>query len=156
MSEIIDTPTLEEEEKTIIQKPKRKLNDAQKAAVAINLAKGRANLATKKQQQREEAQIKTNAIVIQKADKLKRISQKKEKQLKYIIGMDDDKTDEETDIEEIEEHIVKKPKKKRIIYRQESDSEEEVIIRKTPKKREPEQKQQPPEQKQQTFRINFC
>ena len=79
MSEIIETPTLVEEEETIIQKPKRKLNDNQKAAFAINLAKGRANLAAKKQKQKKEAQIKTNEIVIKKADKLKKLNEKKEK-----------------------------------------------------------------------------
>ena len=106
MSEVIENPTLEEEE-TIIQKPKCKLNENQMAAVAINLAKGRANLAAKKQKQKEEAQIiKTNEIVIKKADKLKRITAQKEQQVKTIIGDDDD------DVEEIIEHITKKPKKK--------------------------------------------
>ena len=148
MSEVIENPTLEEEE-TIIQKPKCKLNENQMAAVAINLAKGRANLAAKKQKQKEEAQIKTNEIVIKKADKLKRITAQKEQQVKTIIGDDDD------DVEEIIEHITKKPKKKRIIYKEESDSEEEVIVRKTPKKREVQQ-ERPPESKPQAFRINFC
>ena len=73
MTEIIENkPILEEEEDTIIQKPKRTLNKNKKKAVAINLAKGRAKLAEKKQQQKEEAQIKTNEIVIKKADKLNR------------------------------------------------------------------------------------
>ena len=88
MTEIIENNTIleEEEEDTIIQKPKikRTLNENQKKAVAINLAKGRAKLAEKKQQQKEEAQIKTNEIVIKKAEKLKKINERKEKKLKSI------------------------------------------------------------------------
>ena len=62
MSEIIEDAPVLEEENIIIQKPKRKLNENQRAAVAINLAKGRAKLAAKKQLQKEEAQIKTNKL----------------------------------------------------------------------------------------------
>ena len=119
MTEIIENKPVLEEEDTIIQKPKRKLNDNldfqrsktnfQKTAVAINLAKGRAKLAAKKQQQKEEAQIKTNEIAIKKAEKLKKITARKEQQVKTIIG-----DDGETDVEEIEEHIVKKPKRREL------------------------------------------
>ena len=40
---------IEKEEETITQKPKRKLNENQMAAITINLAKGRVILAEKKQ-----------------------------------------------------------------------------------------------------------
>ena len=69
-------------------------------------SKGSGKISGEKQQQKEEAQIKTNEIVIKKADKLKKINERKEKELKSIINYNDD------DVDEIEEHITKKPKKK--------------------------------------------
>ena len=95
--------------------------------------------------QKEEAQLKTNEIVIKKAKKLKSITARKERELKTMIGDDGD----DDDVDEIVEHITKKPKKKRIIYKTESDGEEEVTIKKAPNQKRAEPSQS-------TFRINFC
>ena len=119
------------EEETIVQKPKPKrvLNEKQKEAVAINLAKGRAKRDENRKLKMEEDKKKAEELIAKKAERILKTQTKKETQIKNLIGLDDNDNDEI-----IEERIIKKPKKKKIIYREESDSEEEVIIK--PKKRE--------------------
>ena len=119
------------EEETIVQKPKPKrvLNEKQKEAVAINLAKGRAKRDENRKLKMEEDKKKAEELIAKKAERILKTQTKKETQIKNLIGLDDNDNDEI-----IEERIIKKPKKKKIIYREESDSEEEVIIK--PKKKE--------------------
>jgi hypothetical protein len=117
-----------EEEETIVQKPKPKrvLNEKQKEAVAINLAKGRAKRDENRKLKMEEDKKIAEELIAKKAERIIKTKTKKEKELKTLIGLEDE--------ESVEERIIKKPKKKKIIYREESDSEEEIIIK--PKKRE--------------------
>ena len=119
------------EEETIVQKPKPKrvLNEKQKEAVAINLAKGRAKRDENRKLKMEEDKKKAEELIAKKAERILKTQTKKETQIKNLIGLDDNDNDEI-----VEERIIKKPKKKKIIYREESDSEEEVIIK--PKKKE--------------------
>ena len=148
MTDEIENPTLEEsgEEDKIIQKPKKKLTEKQKEIGRANLAKGRAILAEKKKKEKEEAQKRTDELIVKKAERLVKQKANKDEKLKRVIG----EIPEEVD--EIEERIIKKPKKKKIIYREESDSEEEVIVKPKPKRVAPETRQDP----KPMFRINFC
>jgi len=116
------------EEEIIVQKPKPKrvLNEKQKEAVAINLAKGRAKRDENRKLKLEEDKKNAEELIAKKAERMLKTKTKKETQIKNLIGLDDE--------ESIEERIIKKPKKKKIIYREESDSEEEIIIK--PKKKE--------------------
>ena len=136
-----------EEEKTL-QKPKAKkvVTEKQREIGRKNLEKGRAALAKKQEQAREEKKVMVEKKVIEKAEKLIKIKANKEKKIDKILGNNDDV--------EIEEHVTIKPKKKKIIYREESDSEEEVIVKtkKTEKPEKPEIKAKPSGP---TFRINF-
>ena len=118
------------EEEIIVQKPKPKrvLNEKQKEAVSINLAKGRAKRDENRKLKMEEDKKNAEELIAKKAERILKTKTKKETQIKNLIGLDDDDNDEI-----IEERIIKKPKKKKIIYREESDSEEEVIIK--PKKK---------------------
>lgn len=131
-------------EEVKIQKPKRTLNELQKATTTANLAKGRAVRDAKRQAKKEVDDIKKEqdkarltAIVEQKANKMATKQAKKETMLKQLIGVTDSETEEE-----VETRIFKKPKKKKIIYREESDSEEEVVIS---RKKRPEAHVTPPQ-----------
>ena len=140
------------EEETIVQKPKPKrvLNEKQKEAVAINLAKGRAKRDENRKLKMEEDKKKAEELIAKKAERILKTQTKKETQIKNLIGLDDNDNDEI-----IEERIIKKPKKKKIIYREESDSEEEVIIK--PKKKEIKKEiiVEPVIQQKPTFNIKF-
>jgi hypothetical protein len=120
---------VDKKEETIVQKPKRKLNEKQMETVKKNLAIGREKLKEKKKMEKEEAERrakeKTEQLVLKSAERIKKQVATKEKKIKEVIGF----TEENEDDVEIEEHIKIKPKKKRIIYREESDSEEEVIVK---------------------------
>lgn len=146
---ITDEPLAEVEEETIVQKPKvkRVLNEKQKEAVAINLAKGRAKRDENRKLKKEEDIKEAEKMVVKKAERILKTKTKKETQLKSLIGLDDNE-------EDIEERIIKKPKKKKIIYREESDSEEEVIIKRLPKKAI-DTPPVVPEVKKPTFNIRF-
>lgn len=126
---IEDTESVEEEKIVQKPKPKRVLNEKQKEAVAINLAKGRAKRDENRKLKMEEDKKKATELITKKAERILKTQTKKETQLKNLIGLDDNDNDEI-----IEERIIKKPKKKKIIYREESDSEEEIIIK--PKKKQ--------------------
>jgi hypothetical protein len=128
-----DEPNISSDEEAtetqIMQKPKRVLNEKQREAVKINLAKGREirdkNRAIKKEADKKMAE----EMIEKKAEKILKTKAKKESKIKELIGLEDNGGDED-----VEERIIKKPKKKKIIYREESDSEEELIIK--PKRKE--------------------
>ena len=138
---------LSEQEETI-QAPKKKkvLNENQRKAVAINLAKGRANLKIKQEQQRlhreerkEELKKVKEETILKKANQIKQNHNSKIEKTKTKINQiikDPDFGINSTEIYDEEEIVItKKPKKKRIIYREESDSEEEVVVKKMPKQK---------------------
>ena len=129
---------IEKIEATKTPKPKKILNENQMKAVSIDLAKGRENLKLKQEQQRldrekrkEELLNVKQEIILQKAQKIKKVQEKKIDKTKAKIDKIVDTGDVEYDEEEM--IITKKPKKKRIIYKEESDSEEEVVVKKAPK-----------------------
>lgn len=136
----------DKDESIIEQKPKKKrvLNEKQREAVAINLAKGRAKRDENRKLKQEENLKLKEELIVKKAQQIT----KKEEKLKNLIGLADDQPDE------IEERITKKPKKKKIIYREESESEEEVIIKKKEKKTLPKEAPPPPPVKP-SFGIKF-
>jgi len=147
---------VDKKEETIVQKPKRKLNEKQMETVKKNLAIGREKLKEKKKMEKEEAERrakeKTEQLVLKSAERIKKQVATKEKKIKEVIGF----TEENEDDVEIEEHIKIKPKKKRIIYREESDSEEEFIVKSKQRKNLPttipiEEKSIIPR-----FNIKFC
>ena len=70
--------------------------------------------------------VKKEKLIIEKAEKLKKKTEKQDQKLKKIFDVDGDV--------EVEEHIIKKPKVKKFIYREESDSEEEIIVKRPPNK----------------------
>ena len=138
---------LSEQEETI-QAPKKKkvLNENQRKAVAINLAKGRANLKIKQEQQRlhreerkEELKKVKEETILKKANQIKQNHNSKIEKTKTKINQiikDPDFGINSNEIYDEEETVItKKPKKKRIIYREESDSEEEVVVKKMPKQK---------------------
>ena len=142
MNEVLSEP-----EETI-QAPKKKkvLNENQRNAVAINLAKGRANLKIKQEQQRlhreerkEELKKVKEETILKKANQIKQNHNSKIEKTKTKINQiikDPDFGINSTEIYDEEETVItKKPKKKRIIYGEESDSEEEVVVKKMPKQK---------------------
>jgi hypothetical protein len=154
-----------------IQKPKRVLTEAQRAAALENMKKGQAALAVKRAAQRaaaeeREAQVKQERekqaqdfkMRTEKALNRKMNAIKREKDI--AAAMLKQAFSDDSDIEAVEEHIVKKPKKKRIIYREESDSEVDVVV-----KRRPAQQQQQTQHTDRSerngsalpmFNIKFC
>ena len=145
------TEDLEEEEPKQIQAPRKKkpLNENQRKAVALNLAKGRENLKKKQEQQRKEREERKEEMknvkeefILSKAQKIKEAHQKKVSKVKSKIEPPEFELNSKEVFDEEEVVITKKPKKKRIIYKEESDSEEEVIVRKSKPKQPVEIKKQ--------------
>ena len=132
---------LSEQEKIEAPKKKKVLNENQRKAVAINLAKGRENLKKKQEQQRidREQRQKELETSIRKANQIKQkhISKMEKTKTKvnktFSVKEPDFGIDSNEVYDEEETIITKKPKKKRIIYREESDSEEVVVVKRKPK-----------------------
>jgi len=136
----IESEELQDEDKIQKPKPKRVLNEKQRAAVAINLAKGREKIKIKQEQQRAEREARKEELlnvkqetILKKAENIKKVQMKKIDKTKAnidkIVNIPDVEYDEECTI------ITKKPKRKRVIYKEESDSEEEVTVKKVPKQK---------------------
>ena len=107
-------------------KPKRTLTEKQKET----LAKGRANLKAKKEQQLKDTQAYKDQMVILRAEQLKQ----HKKVLKKQVGLPPVSDNEDEEVEVV--YKAPKQKKKKIVYiESESESEEEVVYKKTPKKR---------------------
>jgi hypothetical protein len=155
LDEISDADDDEEIQKPV--KPKRVLNENQRKAVALNLAKGREKLKLKKQAQIEERnkQIESkkelkNTLIIKKADKLIKEKQKMKKQ----IGLEEDDEDDETPV-----IVVKKKKPQKIVYVEDDEEEEEpVYVKRVKKVLQPIETPKPieePKQINQPFRVRF-
>ena len=136
----IEPDQIQEEQSIQAPKPKRVLNANQRAAVAINLAKGREKIKIKQEQQRLDREARKEELlnvkqetILKKAENIKKVQQKKIDKTKAKIDKIVDIPDVEYDEEET--IITKKPKRKRVIYKEESDSEEEVIVKKVPKQK---------------------
>lgn len=136
----IEPDQIQEEQSIQAPKPKRVLNEKQRAAVAINLAKGREKIKLKQEQQRIEREARKEELlnvkqetILKKAENIKKVQMKKIDKTKAnidkIVNIPDVEYDEEETI------ITKKPKRKRVIYKEESDSEEEVTVKKVPKQK---------------------
>ena len=118
-----------------VPKVKRTLSDKQKET----LAKGRANLKIKKEQQLKETQYYKDEMVLLRAEQLKQHKKTLKKQVGYS-GRELE-SDSETDIRAIESVVckAKKPRKKKVVY-VESDSEseeEQIVYKKATKKKVP-------------------
>jgi hypothetical protein len=100
-------------------KPKKQLSEAQKAT----LAKGRANLKAKKEQQlKETAEYKDNMVLL-RAEQLKL----HKKNIKKSVGLPEVSDEDDEELVVKIEPRKRKPKKK-VVYISESESEEEEII----------------------------
>ena len=86
-----------------------------------------------REKRKEELINAKQEIIIEKAQKIKKVQEKKIDKTKAKIDKIVDTGNVEYD--EIEEIVTKKPKKKWIIYKTESDSEEELIVKKVPKQK---------------------
>lgn len=139
-----DIDNIDNTDNTPIQKPKRTLNEQQKANLAKGRELGRLRLKEKSNKVKEEKQQATdelqklqlansqlkNKAVIKKANELIKEKLKIKKTLDVPVENED--SDEEEIIIPIQ---PKKPKKKKVIYLPpESDSEEEIVYKKPPSK----------------------
>ena len=119
----------EAKEEETIQKPKtprKPLTEKQLEQLRVNMKKGRDAKALKQAEQRKVNEIKTEQLVLNKAEQLK----KKEAKLKEAIHL----KEEENESEEEEEVVIKKVKKvkpkKKVIY--------EVVVSDSERDDEPE------------------
>ena len=123
------TEEYEAKEEETIQKPKtprKPLTEKQLEQLRVNMKKGRDAKALKQAEQRKVNEIKTEQLVLKKAEQLK----KKEAKLKEAIHLkeeDDESEDEKEEVVVIKKVKKVKPKKK-VVYEEvvsESESDDE-------------------------------
>ena len=134
------TEEYEAKEEETIQKPKtprKPLTEKQLEQLRVNMKKGRDAKALKQAEQRKVNEIKTEQLVLKKAEQLK----KKEAKLKEAIHLkeEEDESEEEEEVVVIKKVKKVKPKKKvvyeEVVSESESDDEPEKPAPKKGKKK---------------------